>query len=78
VKNLPIGTPNFGDMIIFYNTGAYSVTEGIYLFLSRKCPLITAVSYDESAENVSVESITVEVYRDVFASDVINSRKNVL
>jgi diaminopimelate decarboxylase len=73
VKNLPIGTPNLGDMIIFYNTGAYSVTEGIYLFLSRKMPLITAVSYDETAENIEVE-----VYRDVFASDVINSRKNVL
>jgi diaminopimelate decarboxylase len=78
VKNLPIGTPNLGDMIIFYNTGAYSVTEGIYLFLSRKCPLITAVSYDEPADGKNMENIKVEVYRDVFASDVINSRKNVL
>jgi diaminopimelate decarboxylase len=78
VKNLPIGTPNLGDMIIFYNTGAYSVTEGIYLFLSRKMPLITAVSYDATADTISMENIVVEVYRDVFASDVINSRKKVL
>jgi hypothetical protein len=41
-------------------------------------PLITAVSYDATAETISMENIAVEVYRDVFASDVINSRKNVL
>ena len=44
VKNLPIGTPECNDKIIFYNIGAYSITEGIYLFLSRKMPVITALS----------------------------------
>ncbi len=29
-----------GDLIVFENIGAYSVTEGIYLFLSRKLPCI--------------------------------------
>lgn len=37
VKNLPVVKPEIGDMILFYNIGAYSVTEGIYLFLSRRC-----------------------------------------
>lgn len=78
VKNLPLGTPQTGDMIIFYNIGAYSVTEGIYLFLSRRMPLITAVSYDASKDVLSHDDIQVEVYRDVLHSDVINSRKDVM
>lgn len=67
VKNLPIGRPQKGDKIIFYNIGAYSITEGIYLFLSRKMPVITAYNKDGR----------VELYRDVVASDEINSRINV-
>lgn len=31
---------NEGDLIVFENIGAYSVTEGIYLFLSRMLPCI--------------------------------------
>ncbi len=31
---------NEGDLIVFENIGAYSVTEGIYLFLSRTLPCI--------------------------------------
>ena len=45
-----------------------SITEGIYLFLSRKMPVITAYNKDGS----------VEVYRDVISSDRINSRQNLL
>ena len=48
VKNLPIGKPESGDMDYFYNIGAYSVTEGIYLFLSRKMPKI--IAYSEKKE----------------------------
>ena len=29
-----------GDTLIFENVGAYSVTEGIYLFLSRALPKV--------------------------------------
>lgn len=68
VKNLPIGKPDKGDMILFYNIGAYSVTEGIYLFLSRAFPKI--ITYDENG--------TVEVLRDFYDSDIINSRNFVL
>lgn len=38
VKNLPLKTPSVGDVIRFDKVGAYSVTEGIYLFLSRDLP----------------------------------------
>ena len=39
VKNMPIkGTLNVGDVFIFKNTGAYCMTEGISLFLSRELP----------------------------------------
>lgn len=68
VKNLPIGKPAIGDMIIFHNIGAYSVTEGIYLFLSRRMPLILAVDYDGG-------TLKEEVYRDVLCTDLINSRE---
>lgn len=68
VKNLPIGQPQTGDKLIFYNIGAYSITEGIYLFLSRRMPVITAYNKDGS----------VEVYRNTIPSDVINSRCSVL
>ncbi len=68
VKNLPIGQPQTGDKLIFYNIGAYSITEGIYLFLSRRMPVITAYNKDGS----------IEVYRNTIPSDVINSRCSVL
>ncbi len=68
VKNLPIGEPDKGDMLVFYNIGAYSVTEGIYLFLSRTLPKI--ITYDENG--------VVEVLRDFQDSDIINSRNFVL
>lgn len=40
VKNLPLQNARVGDMIVFERVGAYSVTEGIYLFLSRDLPFI--------------------------------------
>ncbi len=68
VKNIPIGTPECGDRIVFYNIGAYSVTEGIYLFLSRMMPKIIAYSKETGAV----------VYRDYTPSDVVNSRQELL
>ena len=44
VKNLELKDAKIGDMIAFYNIGAYSVTEGIYLFLSRRMPTIVMYS----------------------------------
>lgn len=40
VKQLPITNLKKGDVIIFKNTGAYSMCEGISLFLSRDLPKV--------------------------------------
>ena len=48
VKGLPIADFKIGDTVIFKNTGAYCVTEGISLFLSRALPAVIMV--DENGE----------------------------
>ena len=40
VKLFPLKNPQIHDILIFERVGAYSVTEGIYLFLSRPMPKI--------------------------------------
>ncbi len=40
LKKLPLCDARIGDYLVFHNIGAYSVTEGIYLFLSRRMPKI--------------------------------------
>ncbi len=40
VKNISLHKVNINDVIIFKNTGAYSVTEGISLFLSHELPKV--------------------------------------
>ena len=40
VKNFPLRKPCIHDILVFERVGAYSVTEGIYLFLSRPLPRI--------------------------------------
>ena len=40
VKLFPLKKPQISDMLIFERVGTYSVTEGIYLFLSRPLPRI--------------------------------------
>lgn len=44
VKNLPLYSAAKGDILVFERLGAYSVTEGIYLFLSRDLPQILLYS----------------------------------
>lgn len=40
VRRVELDKLELGDILVFKNTGAYSVTEGIYLFLSRTLPRI--------------------------------------
>ena len=47
VGEVPIKDVREGDMLLFEQIGAYSVTEGIYLFLSRKLPKIFLLEKDE-------------------------------
>lgn len=44
VKQLPLKEVACGDILVFERLGAYSVTEGIYLFLSRDLPQILLYS----------------------------------
>lgn len=47
VKNLPLPGLKTGDMLVFDRIGAYAVTEGIYLFLSRRLPAV--LTYEKDA-----------------------------
>lgn len=63
VKQFPLKNAQINDVIVFENTGAYSVTEGISLFLSRDLPKI--LFYSEKAG--------VQLIRDTQVTDIINS-----
>lgn len=47
IRNYPLHDLKIGDELIFYNVGAYSITEGIYLFLSRNMPAVYKKTIDE-------------------------------
>lgn len=49
LKKLPLMDVRVGDCLVFHNIGAYSVTEGIYLFLSRRLPGIYFYKEEEGA-----------------------------
>ena len=61
LKKLPLQDVRVGDRLIFHNIGAYSVTEGIYLFLSRKMPRIYRYSRQKGAELLRDEVETWEL-----------------
>ncbi len=46
VRQISLQDLQIGDILAFCNTGAYSVTEGIYLFLSRTMPRILLLKED--------------------------------
>ena len=46
VKALPLPEVEIGDTLCFFNTGAYCVTEGIALFLSRDLPAVFIKTLD--------------------------------
>ena len=52
-----------GDVFAFANAGAYAVTEGVYLFLSREMPRIVLARADGSAR----------VVRDAFDTSILNT-----
>lgn len=63
LKKLPLKDARVGDCLIFHNIGAYSVTEGIYLFLSRKLPKIYSYS----------EKLGVQLMRESLESWTLNT-----
>lgn len=52
VKQLPVSNLQKGDVFAFENTGAYCMTEGISLFLSRDLPSVVLVKADGTAQLV--------------------------
>ena len=48
VKKLPLENLQIGDVLVFENTGAYCMTEGISLFLSRNLPEVVLLKEDGS------------------------------
>ncbi len=48
VKQLPVRNLTVGDLFLFENTGAYSMTEGLSLFLSRDLPRVYLLEGDGS------------------------------
>lgn len=52
VKGLPLADFKIGDTVIFKNAGAYCVTEGISLFLSRALPAVIILNEDGSAKQL--------------------------
>ncbi len=64
VKNYELEKAEVGDTLEFLRVGAYSVTEGIYLFLSRDMPSI----YKKDKNGI-------RLVRDTIRTDEINSNK---
>ncbi|MDD3137477.1 MAG: alanine racemase [Lachnospiraceae bacterium] len=64
VKNMPLYDPQTGDVLIFENIGAYSITEGIYLFLSRNLPKVFFYS-DKQGLQLVRESLTTDSINSV-------------
>lgn len=69
LKKYPMSNPGIGDLLIFHNIGAYSITETSYLFLSREMPLVLA-SFKNKGEEIKIE-----VLRERIKTDRFNSRQ---
>ena len=52
VKQYPAGNIQIGDVLIFENTGAYCMTEGISLFLSRDLPGVIKIMEDKEIKRI--------------------------
>lgn len=52
VKQFLSNTLDIGDILIFNNVGAYSMTEGLSLFLSRDLPSVLKVKQDNTIEKI--------------------------
>ena len=50
VRQAPFKNQQIGDVLAFSNIGAYSVTEGIHLFLSRTMPRIVLYNGEGDVE----------------------------
>ena len=61
IKQYPVSNLQIGDVFVFKNTGAYCMTEGISLFLSRELPQVALLKNDN-----------LELVRDAFKTYTLN------
>lgn len=62
-RNAEFDSLAIGDVLVFCRTGAYSVTEGMAVFLSREMPVVSVYS----------EKNGLTVIREMLYSDVFNT-----
>lgn len=66
VKKIPLKNLQIGDVLIFENTGAYCITEGISLFLSRDLPEVVLIKENGTIltvrERVQTELLNTPLY----------------
>lgn len=65
VRNVEFSSLQIGDILVFCRTGAYSVMEGMAVFLSREMPEVSVYS----------EKIGLIKLRDLYYTDVLNTPK---
>ncbi len=66
VRDIALNAPEIGDKLFFQRCGAYSMTEGISLFLSRDIPAVYVYS----------QKAGYECLRESFATDLLNSKQS--
>lgn len=59
LRQLPLKSPSIGDLLVFDDIGAYSITEGIYLFLSHPLPLVLC----DEGQSITVLRKSEETYK---------------
>ena len=64
-RNAVFDSLSIGDILVFCRTGAYSVTEGMAVFLSREMPVVSVYSAESG----------LMVIREMLYSDVFNTPK---
>ncbi len=66
IKQYPVSNLQIGDVFVFKNTGAYCMTEGISLFLSRELPQVAILKNGK-----------LELVRDTFKTYVLNKSNGI-
>ena len=66
IKQYPVSNLQIGDVFVFKNTGAYCMTEGISLFLSRELPQVAILKNGK-----------LELARDTFKTYVLNKSNGI-
>ena len=62
-RDVDLSEPVIGDVLVFEKCGAYSVTEGMALFLSRELPQILVIDDDRKVTKL----------RGIIQTNILNS-----